>query len=215
LKIKSVITALFFLILIQTEISAQYLSQKSFLLSGGVNSYKGSFVRNDNNGNSRASFSGNLDFQNKLSNLFSYRVGIGAGHMRNMENVFPTEASSDFFRFSGGLILNGNSGFFYIPKEPTKIQPYLHLGYHFDYIGENLQVGYSKMLGSLNFGAGSFIKINEFIGLSYRYSLNQRLGQDYRTFYLHEFGVIIPVLKMKKKLIIKVEEEEDNHDTEE
>ena len=213
MKIKNVIAALFLWMLIQPEISGQYLSNKSFLISGGINSYTGSFVRNDNNGNSRASFSGNLDFQNKLSDLFSYRVGIGAGHMRNMENVFPTESSSDFFRFSGGLILNGNSGFFYTPKEPTVIQPYIHIGYHFDYIGENNQVGYSKMLGSINFGAGSFVKINEFIGLSYRYSLNQRLGQDYRTFHLHEFGVIIPVLKMKKKQIIK--EEEDNDDTDE
>jgi len=186
---------LLFVLLISIPTQGQIIASKSISIQAAVLDFSSKWLNNPGENNKRLSSMSQIEFSAPLSRYFSPYIGLGLGHMKNLAPEYLKETGSDFTRLSFGIILNPNNGFFFLSDKPKTIEPYALIGYQFDWIEQNKEVGYKSSVGSMGFGAGCWISIAPQLNIGYRYTLNQKLGQDYRSFNQHTFGVLIGLEK--------------------
>lgn len=173
----------------------QVIAKRGLSIQGAVLDFSSKWLNNPGPNNKRLSFMSMIEFSAPLSPYFSPYVGLGLGHLKNLAPEYLKEIGSDFTRLSFGIILNPNNGHFFLNDRHKTIEPYALIGYQFDWIEQNKETGYRNSVGSMGFGAGFWISVASQLNIGYRYTLNQKLGQDYRSFNQHTFGLLIGLEK--------------------
>lgn len=199
-----------FIIFLSGVANAQIIRTQYIAIQGGALDFSSRWLNNPYSYNKRISALSQIEYGYPLSKYISTYANVSLGHLKNMGTNFPSEIGSDFFRIGAGLLLNPNNGTFFLSENPKTIEPYGIVGYNFDVIGKNPQANLNRMISSVCFGVGCWIMIADRLCVGYRYTLNQKLGQDYRTFNQHTMGFLIGInsfIQEVKQTPIKLEHE--------
>ncbi|MBC7425333.1 MAG: hypothetical protein H7321_02255 [Bacteroidia bacterium] len=161
-------------------------SYKSISFGTGIMSFNPHFLDNRNNSNNLRSMISELSFI-KMNRKFSCSIGAGIGSIRNMGTEFGPFESSDLYRLKFSLNPKLVKLFFY--------ETYIYgtVGYNFDYLSNNYKAGYKALNSNVNAGLGISCRALSHLNLFYQFTVNQKLGQDYRTFSQNTFGISIPI----------------------
>ena len=171
---------------------AQIFGKKDLVLQQGIMQYHPHSLNNQSNSNHRISWVSELDKNLHLSRISSFNVGLGMGDLRNLDSNFSIFQSSGFFRFKAGMVFSLPQH--YSPRNwsPNRFNPYIKIAYNLDVHDKTYAaVNNSRLASSVRFGIGGVYKINHHFGLLYEFSHNQRLSADFRTYYQHNFGLIV------------------------
>lgn len=173
--------------------NAQFFGKKSIGVQQGAIFFNESFLNNKNNANNKTSWVTELDKNLYLSRFSSFNLGFGLGNYKNPDNRFEPYQSSNFFRLKMALVLH-------LPNiknckdcdDLRLVQPYFNIGYNFDLLNNTFKaIGNNRMNANLKIGGGVVVKIMKDVGLIYGLTLNQRVNVDYRTFFQHNFGLLV------------------------
>lgn len=186
-------TALFFTLLCVCKLAnAQLFGKKDLALQQGIMQYHPQSLNNQSNNNHKISWVSELDKHQTLSRVSSLNYGLGVGDSRNLDSNFRVFQNSSFFRLKAGLVFSLPQH--YTPRNwsPNKFNPYFKVSYNLDLHDKTFKdVNGSRIASSIRMGFGAVYKLNHNLGLIYEFSHNQRLNYDFRTFYQHNFGIII------------------------
>lgn len=173
--------------------NAQFFGKKSIGIQQGAIFFNESFLNNKNNANTKTSWVTELDKNLYLSRFSSFNLGFGLGNYKNPDNRFEPYQSTNFFRIKMALVLH-------LPNiknckdcnDLRLVQPYFNIGYNFDLLNNTFKaIGNNRMNANLKIGGGVVVKIMKDVGLIYGLTLNQRVNVDYRTFFQHNFGLLV------------------------
>lgn len=179
-----------FCLLLSGMSNGQIIRNRYIAIQGGAIDFSTRWLKNPQPQNHRISAFSCIEYGYPISDFFTVYSNISLGHLKNMGADFQSEIGSDFFRIGLGLLLNPNNGKFFLNNRSKMIEPYGIIGYNFDIINQN-PAGFNRTIGSVCFGAGFWTPIADKLCVGYRYSINQRLAQDYRTFNQHTIGMLI------------------------
>ena len=174
-----------FILLVTSSIAqAQLFGKNDLALQQGIMQYHPKSLNNQSNSNSKISWVTELDKHQNISRISNFNWGIGVGDLRNLDSNFRTFANSSFFRFKAGLV-------FSLPQQYTP-RNWSPRRYNLDLHDKTFkEINQTRVSSSVRLGFGAVYKLNHNFGLIYEFSHNQRLGADFRTFYQHNFGIII------------------------
>lgn len=182
-----------FILLVTSSIAqAQLFGKNDLALQQGIMQYHPKSLNNQSNSNSKISWVTELDKHQNISRISNFNWGIGVGDLRNLDSNFRTFANSSFFRFKAGLVFSLPQQ--YTPRNwsPRKFNPYFKVAYNIDLHDKPFkEINQTRVSSSVRLGFGAVYKLMHNFGLIYEFSHNQRLGADFRTFYQHNFGIII------------------------
>jgi hypothetical protein len=181
----------------KTFVSAQIMGQTGVYINGGFHNFNSNFLYNPNSANHKLSYFGQVGMQFPLHTWISSYTDIAYGNFRNMSSDFILESHSNYTGFGLGVILHTHDNR-KVLKKLNRFEPYLATGYNFEYIYQNPQANYNKTISSVRINAGFWIRIADNLALGYRWGLNQRLGQDYRTYFSHNLGVLATLVRKEK-----------------
>jgi len=171
---------------------AQLFGKKDLALQQGILQFHPKSLNNQSNSNSKISWVTELDKHQNLSRISNFNWGIGVGDLRNLDSNFRSFQNSSFLRFKAGLVFSLPQH--YTPRNwsPKKFNPYFKVSYNLDFHNKAYKdVNMSRISSSLRLGFGAVYKISHNFGLIYEISHNQILNADFRTYYQHNFGLII------------------------
>ncbi|MCK9481163.1 MAG: hypothetical protein M0R38_05305 [Bacteroidia bacterium] len=170
---------------------AQIVNKQYLAVQGGAIDFSSKWLNNPTPHNKRMSAFSQIEYGYPISKYLTPYTQIALGHIKNMGPDFQAEFGSDFERIGFGMILNPNNGKFFLSEKPKMVEPYGLIGYNIDIINQNHRAGFNSMISSVCFGVGCWIPIADKLNIGYRYTWNQKLGQDYRTFNQHTLGFLI------------------------
>lgn len=173
-------------------LKAQLFSKKDLAVHQGIMTFHNPSLNNKNNSNKRISWVTELDKHLYLTRFASFNAGVGMGNYRNLDDRFEAFESSDFFRVKAGLVLHLPQSYSLRDWSPNGFNPFIKAAYNFDIFSDHYQrVAGNKLSSSLRLGIGCVVRISHYAGIMYEFSHNQRVANDYRTFFQHNFGILI------------------------
>lgn len=183
---------LLLLLIISTQTFAQLFGKKDISIQQGIMSFHPEILNNGNNSNTRLSWISEIDRNFMITRMSSFNYGIGLGDLRNPDTLFKPYEHSKFLRVKFGLVLHLPQFHTARNWSPKRINPYIKVGYNMDISDYNYGEKYSTRLNSsLKLGVGMVYRISHSLGLQFESSHNQRVSSDYRSFFQHNFGLII------------------------
>lgn len=182
--------------LIITPAKAQFFGKKSVGLHQGVILFNEPLLNNRNNANNKASWVTEFDKTRSInhSRFFSINYGLGIGNYKNPDNRFESYQSSTFYRAKFSLVahLPYMGGACSHCSHINRFTPFLNIGYNVDLLNNTFKaIGNNRVNANLRLGGGGVVKLTEYVGFMYGLTLNQRINVDYRTFFQHNFGIIV------------------------
>lgn len=173
-------------------LKAQWFGQKSLGISQGLIVFDAPVLNNRNNANDRKSWISEIEYFRTISRFWTFNTGAGVGNYKNPDNRFETYQSTNFYRFKFGLMLHLPSG----GDKFRRVNPFLTVGYNFDLLNNTFKaIGDNRVNVNMKVGGGLAVKIKGPVGAFYTFTLNQRVNPDYRTFFQHQFGVLVALEK--------------------
>lgn len=186
------------LLLNYLPLNAQFFGGKSIAISHSLIQFNEPFLANKTNANNTTSWVSEIEKTKSISNFFSYSYGLGMGVYNNLDTRFEIYEKSNFVRLRGNLICHLpllNIGCDHC-NGIRLLNPYFKIGYLTDKLNQNYKSkSNSYFCSALNFGGGVVLRLSEFIGFNYDFSVNQRLNNDYRTFAQHKVCIVIKLSK--------------------
>lgn len=186
------LTLTIILLSVSSLAQAQLFGKKDLALQQGIMQFHPKSLNNQSNSNTKISWVTELDKHQNLSRVSNFNWGIGVGDLRNLDSSFKRFQNSSFFRFKAGFVFSLPQH--YTPRNwsPKKFNPYFKVSYNIDLHDKAYKdVNASRISSSVRLGFGAVYKLNHNFGLIYEFSHNQRLSHDFRTYYQHNFGLII------------------------
>ncbi|MES2617997.1 MAG: hypothetical protein V4613_08960 [Bacteroidota bacterium] len=181
---------------ITTQANAQFFGNKSVGVYQGLILFNEPILNNRNNSNNKTSWITEIDKTRSIneSRYFSINYGLGIGNYKNPDNRFETYQSSTFYRAKFALMMHlpYAGGACSHCSHINLFTPFLSVGYNLDLLNNTFKaVGNNRVNANLRIGGGGVVKLGQYFGLMYGLTLNQRINVDYRTFFQHNFGVIV------------------------
>jgi hypothetical protein len=172
--------------------NAQLFGRKDIGIRQGIINFHPDILNNSNNNNSKTSWVTEFDRHFVLTRMSSLNYGLGLGNYRNQDNRFETYENSNFFRVKFGLVLHLPQPYSSTNWSPKRFNPYLIAAYNMDILDYKYGVSNgSRLSSSIKFGGGLVYRLSHELGISYEFSHNSRVTEDYRTSFQHLFGIII------------------------
>jgi hypothetical protein len=179
-------------LLIAIVSQAQLFGKKDLGLSFGGLNFHSKALNNSVNTNYRVSKITEVDKHVKIKRLSSLELGFGFGTLENLDNRFSAFESSQFFRIKTALLFHLDQRHNPSNWSPKRVNPYIKVGYNLDWFDYKFKNINERSLGSsMALGVGLVIKINHAVGLRYEFTHNQRITEDYRTYFQNSLGLII------------------------
>ena len=171
---------------------AQLFSRHNLAVSQGMMTFHNPSLNNQSNTNKKVSWVTELDKHLYITRFASLNTGIGLGNYKSLDTLFKPYQSSNFFRIKAGLVLHPSQHFSYRNLSPKRFNPFIKVAYNVDVLDKNYESTQGhRIAGNLRLGVGFVIKLNHYAGLTYEFSHNQRVSPDYRSFFQHNFGLIL------------------------
>lgn len=171
------------------EVNAQIRDYFSLEVSTGILDFGSKSLKNNNNNNeNRFSSVNTLQLNIHASKFIDIHSSWGLGYRNSLGNFYPQYESSYFRRNTLGLALKPLKlwkGY----KKDQLLNMDFSITYLFDKIEINRELGRNDLLASIQFMPGFYYAASPKLRIFYKPSLNQELGQDYRTFYQHSIGL--------------------------
>jgi hypothetical protein len=174
------------------HVEAQLFGRRDIGVHQGIMSFHNPSLNNKNNNNNKTSWVTEVDKNLYLSRFASFNAGLGIGNYKNLDDKFAKYESYSFYRIKAGLVLHLPQS--YSPRDltPNAFNPFLKAAYNFDISDQHFENrGGNRLIGSFRLGCGFVIRASHHLGIMYEFSHNQRLASDYRTFFQHNFGILI------------------------
>ncbi len=178
------------------SLQAQFFGRKSIGVHQGIMLFNESALNNKTNANRKASWVTEVDRNAYISKYASFNYGLGLGNYKNPDKRFEPYQSSNFFRVKFALQIHfPNIGDCKDCENVRRVNPYFIIGYNFDLLSSNFKaIGNNRVNANLKIGGGLVVKLNNNLGLQYGLTLNQRINEDYRTFFQHNVGLIVRLM---------------------
>lgn len=187
---KQLLTIISLFVYLQSN--AQLFGTKDLSIQLGYLNFHAKSLNNSANSNYKISRVTELDKNIKIRRMASLNTGFGIGILQNLDNRFTENQSSKFYRIKVGLVFH--SGQHITPNNwsPKRVNPYVKIAYNIDLFDKTYSTVNGSALGSsLRLGFGAVIKLSHRFGLVYEFSHNQRITQDYRTYYQQNIGLVL------------------------
>jgi hypothetical protein len=171
------------------EVGAQIRDYFSLEVSTGILDFGSKSLKNNNN-NSEKRFSSvnTLQLNIHAGKYIDIHTSWGLGYRNSLGNYYAQYESSYFRRNTFGLALKPLrlwKGY----KKNQLLDMDFSFSYLFDKVEINRELTRRELLASIQYMPGFYYATSPKLRVFYKPSLNQELGQDYRTFYQHSIGL--------------------------
>lgn len=128
-----------------------------------------------------------LNYSLSISPLFDFHQQLGMGYLQNASDAENFWTKSQLYNYSLGFSLNAPK--FFARKYSSRINPYGHVGYQFNYHQQSSASRTTKIIGNFLVGGGLSYQLNNQLAIFSQLNLRQRFGNDFETTFQTQFGL--------------------------